>query len=166
MTKLEHKFTYGYYILTALKKADNLKTREKDYIAAGTINWISQVSFSPKIFSVAVAQKSDLNETIDYSEHFTVHILSSDHEEYIKTFGQKSTIKEGKINGVPFKKINNEAIIDDTLGYMTCKVIKSHNAGDHTVYYGEVVDEHIQKDEVALNTSEFPVEYTKEKAEV
>jgi flavin reductase (DIM6/NTAB) family NADH-FMN oxidoreductase RutF len=166
MSKLDHKFTYGYYILTALKKADKLKTRDKDYIAAGTINWISQVSFSPKIFSVAVAQHSDLNETIDYSERFTIHVLSSDHKEYVKAFGKKSTIEDNKINGVPYQKINNEAIIDDTLGYLTCKVVESHNMGDHTIYYGEVIDEHSKKDEKALNTSEFPIEYTKEKAKI
>lgn len=56
MKKLAHKFMFGYYILIALKKADNLKTRDKYYIAAGTVYWASQISFTPKIFSVAEGQ--------------------------------------------------------------------------------------------------------------
>lgn len=166
MEKLAHKFTYGYYILTALKKADNLKTRDKDYIAAGTVNWASQISFTPKMFSVAVAQQSDLNETIDYSGHFTLHVISTYHKDYIKTFAEKSTIEDGKINGVPFKTKNGEAILEDTLGHLTCKVTKSQSVGDHTLYFGEVIDEVIDKDKEALCTAHLPIEYSKEKAEI
>lgn len=166
MSKLLEKFTYGYYVLTALKKAENLETREKDYIAAGTVNWVSQASFSPQVISVAVGQKSDLNETIDYSEHFTLHLLSEDHKEYVRKFGVKSTIEDGKINAVPFQKQNGEAIIADTLGYITCKVVESLNVGDHTVYFGEVVNEEVHKDKEALCTMQLPTEYTKDKAEV
>ncbi|MBZ9779570.1 flavin reductase family protein [Psychroflexus sp. CAK8W] len=166
MSKLTHKFTYGYYILTALKKSEDLETRDKDYIAAGTVNWVSQVSFSPEIISVSVGQKSDLNETIDYSEYFTLHLLSEDHKEYVKKFGIKSTIEDNKINGVPFKKQNDQAIVEDTLGYITCKVVKSQNVGDHTVYFGEVVNEEVHKDKQALCTMQLPSEYTKDKAEI
>lgn len=166
MSKLAEKFTYGYYILTALKKADNLKTREDDYIAAGTLNWVSQVSFSPEIISIAIGQKSDLNETINYSEHFTVHLLSEEHKEYVKKFGSKSTVEKDKINGVPFQKQNDQAIIKDTLGYLTCKVVKSLNIGDHTVYFGEVIKEDLQKDKKGLCTMQLPSEYTKDKAEI
>jgi flavin reductase (DIM6/NTAB) family NADH-FMN oxidoreductase RutF len=166
MSTLAKKFTYGYYVLTALKKADNLKTREKDYIAAGTVNWASQVSFSPEIISVAVGQKSDLNETIDYSKHFTIHLLSDEHKDYVQTFSQKSKIEDGKINGVAFQKQNDQAIIEDTLGFLTCKVVEKLNVGDHTVYYGEVINEEIHKDKKALCTMQLPLEYTKDKAEI
>lgn len=166
MSKLVKKFTYGYYIMTALKRADNLKTRENDYIAAGTINWISQVSFSPTIISVAVGRKSDLNETIDYSGKFTVHLLSEDNKDYVKTFGSKSSIEDGKINGIAFNKQNDQAILNDTLGFVTCKVVESINIGDHRVYFGELINEEIHKDKKALCTMQLASEYTKDKAEI
>lgn len=166
MSELSKQMTYGYYILTALKKADNLKTREKDYVAAGTVNWVSQVSFSPEILSVAVGQASDLNETIDYSGHFTVHILSKDHKEYVQKFASKSTIDDGKINGVPFQKKNEQAIVERTLGYMTCKVVNSMNMGDHRVYFGGVIQHELHEDKEALCTMELPSTYTKDKAAI
>jgi len=166
MSKLTNKFTYGYYILTALKKSEDLETRDKDYIVAATVNWVSQVSFSPEIVSVTVGQKSDLNETIDYSAHFTVHLLSKNHEAYVKKFAAKSTIENGKINGIPFTKRNDQAIIEDTLGYVTCKVVKSLNVGDHTVYFGEVINEEIHEDVEALSTTQLPYKYTKDKAKI
>jgi flavin reductase (DIM6/NTAB) family NADH-FMN oxidoreductase RutF len=166
MSELSKQMTYGYYILTALKKGDNLKTREKDYVATGTVNWVSQVSFSPEILSVAVGQASDLNETIDYSGHFTVHILSKDHKEYVQKFASKSTIEDGKINGVPFEKQHDQAIVEGTLGYMTCKVVKSINIGDHRVYFGEVIQHELHEDKMALCTMELPSTYTKDKAAI
>jgi len=166
MKSLDNKFTYGHYILTALKKGDNLKTRDKDYIAAGTVNWVSQVSFSPKIFSIAVAQQSDLNETIDYSKHFTLHLLSEENEHYIKVFSSKSDIKENTINDIPFKKVDGEVILPNTIGYLTCKVLKSENIGDHTIYYGEVITENLEKDLDSINTTQIPIDYKEEKAEV
>ena len=166
MSKLTNKFTYGYYILTALKKSEDLETRDNDYIAAGTVNWVSQVSFSPEIISVSVGQKSDLNETIDYSGYFTIHLLSKDHTEYVEKFGSKSTIEDGKINGVAFKKQNDQAIVEDTLGFLTCKVVKSQNVGDHTVYFGEVINEEILNDKHPLCTMQLPSQYTEDKAEI
>ena len=166
MSKLTSKFTYGYYILTALKKGENLETRDQDYIAAGTVNWVSQASFSPEIISVSVGQKSDLNETIDYSGYFTIHLLSEDHKEYVEKFGSKSSIEDGKINGVAFSKQNDQAIIEDTLGYLTCKVVENQQVGDHNVYFGEVINEEIHEDKEALSTSELKTQYTKDKAKI
>lgn len=68
------KMTYGYSVVTALKAGDEMKTRDEDYIAAGTINWAMQTSFELPILAVAVGQKSHLNETIDYSSHFTLRL--------------------------------------------------------------------------------------------
>ena len=166
MSKLTSKFTYGYYILTALKKSENLETRKKDFIAAGTVNWVSQASFSPEIISVSVGKKSDLNETINYSGHFTMHLLSENNKEYVTKFGSKSTIEDGKINGVPFTKQNDQAIIQDTLGFLTCKVVESQNVGDHVVYFGEVINEEVHEDKEALSTTQLKSQYTKDKADV
>lgn len=32
------KLTYGHYIITAVKPADEMSIRNKDYIVAGTVN--------------------------------------------------------------------------------------------------------------------------------
>ncbi|MEM9888397.1 MAG: flavin reductase family protein [Bacteroidota bacterium] len=139
------QLTYGYYVLTALKSGDELKTRDKDYIAAGTINWLTQVSFEPPMVAVAVALDADLNETIDYSEHFTVHILAEPQADWIKKFAKDSIIENGTINGVPFKKEQEELILEGTVGYFTCKIDKNKSLtiGDHTMHFGEVIRTHL-----------------------
>ena len=144
--KILQKLTYGFYVVTALKPGEELKTREKDYIATGTVNWLTQVSFEPTMVAVAIDMQSDLNETIDHSQHFTVHILTADQEHWIKKFSGESTIKDGKINGVEYLIKDHELILHGTIGHFTCKIDKnkSVSAGDHTIHVGEVVDVHIE----------------------
>lgn len=166
MNNTLNRMVYGHYILTALKEADDLKTREKDYIAAGTVNWATQVSFEPPMVAVAVGQQSDLNETIDYSERFTLHLLGDEHKDMIMAFGSGSEVKGNKINGVPFSKKDGDLILDDSAGYITCKVVKSENVGDHTIYFGEVVRHETTGKGKTLGTDKVPLQYSEEKADV
>ncbi len=166
MSKLLQKLTYGHYILSALKEGEDLKTRDKDYIAAGTVNWASQVSFEPEMLAVAVGKKSDLNETIDYSGKFTLHILEKNQKDLVGKFGSKTEVEGNKVNGVPFTKENGELVLEGTIGYITCKVTETKNIGDHTIHFGEVVVKHMQKDSEPLCTMQLETQYTREKAVV
>ncbi len=166
MKDLLQKMTYGHYVLTALKKSENLQTRDEDYIAAGTVNWATQVSFDPPMLAVAVGQKSDLNETIDYSEGFTLHLLSQNHKEMIEKFAGKSDIQDGKVNGIPFEKESGNLKLENTVGRLVCRLKKSENVGDHTVHFGEITQAEKGDDEQPTCTMEVPVYYTKEQAEI
>lgn len=156
------KMIYGHYILTALKPANELESREKDYIAAGIVNWASQISFDPTMVMIAVEKESDLNETINYSEHFTLHYLAKDQTDLVAKFSGKSEISEQKINGVPFEKKNKEAILPDLLGYATFKVEKFENVGDHSIYFGSLVKEEHKNGAPVLNTEDTPVQYNQQ----
>ncbi|MEM1325059.1 MAG: flavin reductase family protein [Bacteroidota bacterium] len=162
------KLTYGFYVVTALKPGEELKTRDKDFIAAGTINWLTQVSFEPPMVAIAVDMQSDLNETIDHSEHFTVHILSAAQESWIEKFGGDSTIENGKINGVEYITKDNELILHGTIGHFTCKIDKnkSISAGDHTVHVGEVISVHLEDESATpICTKEKQMQYKPAHAE-
>ena len=156
------KMTYGHYILTALKPANELESREKDYIAAGVVNWASQISFEPTMIMIAVEKDSDLNETINYSEHFTLHYLAKDQADMIAKFSGKSKISEGKINGLSFTKQDDEAILADLPGYATFKVERFENIGDHSIYYGSLVKEEHKDGAPVLNTEDTPVQYNQQ----
>ena len=158
------KLSYGHYVVTALKPAEELKTRDKDYLAAGTVNWLTQVSFEPAMIAVAIGQQSQLNETIDYSEHFTIHLLGPEQKEWIEGFAGKSTVANGKINGVAFEKRDHALILKNCLGYITCLVAETTNTGDHTLHIGEVVAAELFDTETTpLTTKDQAIKYTKSK---
>lgn len=167
MKKALQELTYGQYILTALKKGDELETRQKDYIAAGTINWASQVSFSPPVLAIAVGQKSDLNETINYSGKFTLHLLGTDNREMVSKFSSKSEIEDGKINGFKFSKVNDQALLENTSGIVTCEVEDYKHIGDHFVYFGKVIESDFDESKSELlSTKNLAHKYTEEVASV
>jgi len=156
------KLTYGHYIVTALKKADELKTRNEDYIAAASINWASQISFEPEMVMISVSQSSDLNETIDYSGSFTLHLLSTDQKGLVEKFASENKVEGDKINGISFRKENDELLLDKALGYVSCKVEKSENMGDHTLYFGKVISKNLNENVEPLCTNNLKSQYSKE----
>lgn len=160
------KFTYGHYIVTALKPGNELKTREKDYLAAGTVNWLTQLSFDPPMVGVAIGQKADLNETIDYSRHFTIHLLGPDQKGWIERFSGDSVIENGRINGVDFRKDDHAMILEGTLGYLVCKLENSSNTGDHTFHIGKVIKaELFDEGSAPICTKDQAPKYTEAEAE-
>lgn len=166
MNDLLKKMTYGHYILTALKKGEEMTERNEDYIAAGTVNWVSQLSFNPIQVGVAVGQKSDLNETINYSGYFTVHLLAKEHKDLLEKFSGDNDISENKINGIAYKKEDGELVLPDALGFLKCKVVETVKTGDHHLYIGEPVEIKELNDQQAICTMDVPMHYTPEKAEV
>ena len=159
------QITNGYYIVTALKRAEEMETRDKDYIAAGTVNWLTQVSFDPLQVAVSVGLFSDLNETIDKSQGFTVHVLRKDQQELIEKFAQKSDIQSTTINGISFSRTGEQAILDLPCTTIECKLKDSVRVGDHTMHIGEVqkmVDHEVEP----ISTVEHPTQYTPDKVSV
>jgi flavin reductase (DIM6/NTAB) family NADH-FMN oxidoreductase RutF len=167
MDTLLQKLTYGHYIITARKAGEELKTRKKDYLAAGSVNWLTQLSFEPELIGVAIGMQSDLNETIDYSQQFTIHLLSEEQTPWIEKFAGASTIEDGKINGVPFVKKDHALILEGTLGYLNCRVAHSQNFGDHTFYAGEVIGSELTDAQAPPNcTKHSKKRYTEQVAAV
>jgi len=154
------KLSYGQYIATSVKDSDEMTTRDKDYIAAASINWAMQTSFSPPMMALAVDHDNDIQETIEKSREFTLHLLGEGQENLLEKFASTSEIIDKTINGVPYKRDENgQIIIDNTLGFITCSVEESINAGDHTLYLAKVINEEIHDDITPLTTEKTTLQY-------
>lgn len=158
MDKILKKLSYGHYILTARKPAEEMQTRNQDYLSAGTVSWAMQSSFEPPMITVAVQLNQDLHETIDKSGHFALHILHEDQDKLVKAFGQTSEITPDTINGVPY--IIDEKglpVLQDVVGFIDCKVQETVRSGDHMLIIGQVENGSLNQDVEPLHTavSEF-----------
>lgn len=162
MQELLKKMTYGYYVVTAIRVGSEGEVLDEENIAAATVNWASQVSFEPVMLAISIEEDSHLNEIIDYSGYFTVHLLADDHKEYIEKFAGKTKVENGKINGVPFNLEDGEVVIEGALGYIKCELKESVRAGDHTLQVGEALEVKMLKDKKAICTMELPIQYTEE----
>jgi len=144
------KITYGFYIVTTRVGREELSTREKDYIAAGTVSWLMQSSFEPPMVTVAIQKDSDLNETIGRAGAFAVNILGKDDQSMVGDFSGDSDINAQKINGYTFLDGQETGcpILERGLGYIECKIEETVDTqGDHVLFVGKVVDNKLREPE-------------------
>ncbi|WKN41503.1 flavin reductase family protein [Tunicatimonas pelagia] len=155
------KITYGFYIVTTRKPSEEMSTRDKDYVAAATVSWVSQASFNPPMVTIAVQKHTDLHETIEKSRVFAVNIVGKNEQDMLKPFSEKSIIEEDTINGFSFKDgKTGSPVLQDVPAYFECKVIDDLSDGDHSVYLGEVVGgETLDTDAVPLVEWETDMHY-------
>lgn len=135
------KITYGFYVVTTKKSADDIQSRTEDYYAAGIVSWVSQCSFDPPMVMVAIQSQSDLCETIRKSKVFVVNILGKADKPMISPFSKDSVVEGNKLNGYVFKEgITGAPILEKVPVYLEChleEVVKSQ--ADHTILIGKVV---------------------------
>jgi len=133
------KITYGFYIVTSKKDSKEMSTRDKDFIAAGTVSWISQGSFEPPLVTAAIKKQSDLHETIEKSRVFNINIVGKNEKDMLSKFAKDTTIEGSKLNGYNFSEGKNGVpVLDDVPVYLECKVQKDVTLGDHSIFVAEV----------------------------
>jgi flavin reductase (DIM6/NTAB) family NADH-FMN oxidoreductase RutF len=101
-----------------------------------TANAVSSVSLEPPLILVCVDKKADTYPYFAKSKVFTVNILAESQETISRKF---ATSGIEKFDGVGYKKNDlGCATLDDAVGYLACKIVSELDAGDHTIYVGEV----------------------------
>lgn len=124
---------YGLYVLTG-------KTSE-GRVAAGTVNWVTQVSFEPPLVAVGVKVGSGPHEVIKAAGAFALNVLGKDQQAAAYTFFKPVTPEGQTIGGEPFRVGSTGApILERAPAYVECSLVETVEKGDHSVFVGEVVD--------------------------
>ncbi len=125
--------TYGLYILTA---------KDGDEVSAGTVNWLSQASFTPPLIMVGVKKDSHLRTLVEKTQKIAVSILSSDQKAIASDFFRPTHVDGGQINGHDFELSNMYALplLTECPAWFEAAVTDVVDRGDHTVYVTEVTD--------------------------
>jgi len=101
-----------------------------------TANALTSVSLVPPLLLLCVDKKAESYPCFAESRLFTVNVLSDSQEELSRRFAVSGGEKFERVayrlgaNGVP--------ILDDALAHLECRVVDAHEAGDHTIYIGEI----------------------------
>ncbi|UOQ95721.1 flavin reductase family protein [Halobacillus shinanisalinarum] len=108
-----------------------------------TANAFMSVSLDPKLILISVDGKARMNEVIKQSGKFTVNILSGDQKEMSMIFAGQ--IKEDK--DVEFETFEGLPVIENSLVSLACDVYQVQDAGDHTLFIGEVLNLNVKDGE-------------------
>ncbi|MGL5807271.1 MAG: flavin reductase family protein [Xenococcaceae cyanobacterium] len=113
-----------------------------------TVSWLMQSSFKPPLVVNCVKQDSGSHEIIKKTGVFAISFLDEGQKDLAAKFFQPKRRVGNKFEDIEFYE--GEAtgcpIIQDSLGYIECKVVGALEGGDHTVYLGEVISSGIHRE--------------------
>jgi flavin reductase (DIM6/NTAB) family NADH-FMN oxidoreductase RutF len=102
-----------------------------------TANAFASLSLQPPLALVCVDKAVQCYSCFQDSGVFAVNILSEGQEEISRRFATKGI---DKFAGIEWSRgESGAALLARALGHVECKIIQSHDGGDHTIYVGEVI---------------------------
>ena len=129
MNKINYSIIAGVYIL------------ETDGSAC-VVDAVSQISAGDNpLIAVSVNKNNYTNEKMKQNNKFSLSILSKDvNGEIIKTFGFNSSKDINKYENIAYKMIDNQRIIDESIGYMILEKVNELDCETHTLFIGRLIN--------------------------
>jgi flavorubredoxin/flavin reductase (DIM6/NTAB) family NADH-FMN oxidoreductase RutF len=128
----------GLYIIT---------TKKGDRSGAMVASWVTQASFDPPGFTVAVAKDRAIESLMQVGDQFILNILEEgNYQTLMKHFLKRFGPGEDRFAGVDTHTANNGSpILADALAYLECEVASRMECADHWIVYNKVTDGRVSK---------------------
>jgi len=138
--------THGVYVIS---------TRAGEKVNAMTAAWVARTSFDPPLLTVAIAPARFTHGMILESGVFAVNILGPGNIALGRHFGTKTGRKTDKLASIDYDvKTTGSPVLKGCVAWLDCTVHSHHEAGDHTLFVGRVVD-------AGVSGTEGPLVYNK-----
>ncbi|MHB8671541.1 MAG: flavin reductase family protein [Acidimicrobiales bacterium] len=114
-----------------------------------TANWVTQVSFDPKVLAVSVEREALTHELITAGGGFTVNLVDREDRALVRKFVKpaEADLEARTLNGFPFRDASTGApVIQQALAWLDCTLRQSVDSGGHTVFLGEVIDAGVREE--------------------
>ena len=109
---------------------------------AMVLNWISQVSFEPRLVMIAIQKTAYSNQLIKKSGFFNVNLFLQQNAEAIKSITKGRGKNPEKMSDVNYtlSDLTNTPILKDASAFLECRLVSVEDVGgDHELFIGEVV---------------------------
>ena len=128
----------GLYIIT---------TKKGDRSGAMVASWVTQASFDPPGFTVAVAKDRAIESLMQVGDQFILNILEEgNYQTLMKHFLKRFGPGEDRFAGVNTRTANNGSpILADAHAYLECEVVSRMECADHWIVYNKVTDGRVSK---------------------
>lgn len=132
-------FPSGLYVVGS-RSADGARRN------AMTANWVTQVSFEPKLVGVGIEKEALTHELVADRGAFSICTVARDDRAIVRKFTKPvDTQLEGEtltLNGFPFVDgpTTGTPVLDQAAAFIECEVRTPVDCGGHTFFIGEVVN--------------------------
>lgn len=141
---------YGFYSITS---------HRGDEVNAMVANWLTQVSFEPRLLALGLQKTSFTHGLVETSKVFTVNIFNKEDADLIKPLTKSRAKNPDKMQGVKYKPapLTGCPVIEGAAAYLECKVTDMHDAGsEYSIVVAEVVGGEVFKPGEAGDTLSLP----------
>ena len=126
------QISYGLYVVGS---------KNGDEVNGMTANWLTQVSFEPRMVALAVEAHSHTMANIRASQVFSVNVIAEADTNLIEKFVEPQQRAGNKLGGIAFRLGETSCpILEQAIAWLECAVEQVVAAGDHELVIGRVVD--------------------------
>jgi flavin reductase (DIM6/NTAB) family NADH-FMN oxidoreductase RutF len=116
-----------------------------------TLNWATQMSFDPKWLAIAVERAAVTHELIEAGSVFSLCLIDREDRAIVRKFTKpvEVDLDAHTLSGVDYLDgpATSAPVLAQSVAYLECDVRERTAVGDHTVFYGEIVNAAFLKDE-------------------
>ena len=128
---LIRRLTNGVYVVGVAQG-----TKRGGFTAA----WITQVSFDPLLVALSINPEHASFALLKAAGSFAISILGQGQLELARHFGTQSGRNIDKLAAQRWQPAAGGApVLSDAIGYLDCRVVACHPAGDHELVLAQVV---------------------------
>jgi flavin reductase (DIM6/NTAB) family NADH-FMN oxidoreductase RutF len=110
-------------------------TRSGDLVHGMTANGFMSVSLEPALVVVAIAAKARMHDLLLSSRRYGVSVLACEQEDISRHFAGRA--QEG--GEIALVDVHGIPLVDGALTHVVASVVDAREAGDHTLFVGEVL---------------------------
>ena len=105
-----------------------------------TIGSFTSVSLDPPLISFNVSRRSRMHPLLLAARHFAVHILGAEQVALSRRFAEPGLSGAAQFEGLSYR-VHTEGtpVLEGVLAVLHCRPYRTVEAGDHTIFVGEVM---------------------------
>jgi flavin reductase (DIM6/NTAB) family NADH-FMN oxidoreductase RutF len=102
-----------------------------------TVSAFCSVSLCPPLVQICVDHAASLYAALVGNARYGVSILAAEQEALSRRFATAESTR--RFEGIGYRRGESGVILlDDALAHLECRIVASHEVGDHTMFVGEV----------------------------
>ena len=122
------------------------------------VAWVTRVSINPPMLAISIGKTRYSHTLLNETDRFGVCIMKPEAEGLVSLFGSKSGSDTDKFLELDYElSCSGTPIVPGTLAYIECVTKGKTDAGDHTIFVGEVVYQKLFDDERPLLYGEHKI---------
>ena len=137
------KMPSGLYVVGSTDKAERRN--------AMTLNWASQMSFDPKWIAIGVEHGAYTHELIMAGGVFALCLVDREDRAIVRKFTKpvEVDLAAQTLNGFGYLDgpVTGAPVLAQSVAYLECEVRQTTEIGNHSVFFGEIVNAAFLQDE-------------------